>query len=72
MIWFFWLVLFIWLVSFNQANQTDQINKRNKPALALHAPRPVALADFFSILLGLHRGGVHAADELCDVGCGQE
>ena len=50
-IWFIWFVLFFWLVSFNQTNQIDQTNKRNKPFLALHAPRPVALTDFFSILL---------------------
>jgi hypothetical protein len=30
------------------------------------------LADLFSILLGLHRGGLHATDELCDVGCGEK
>jgi hypothetical protein len=49
LIWFVWIVLFIWLVSFYQTNQTDQINKRNQPILALHVPQP--LADSFSILL---------------------
>ena len=38
LIWFIWSVLFIWLVLPDQTNQTDQINKRNKPVLALHAP----------------------------------
>jgi hypothetical protein len=42
------LIWFIWLVSFSQ---TDQINKRDQPVLALHAPRP--LADIFNILLGV-------------------
>jgi hypothetical protein len=48
LIWFIWSVLFIWLISFNQ---TNQINKRNQPVLALHAPRSLALADFLSIML---------------------
>jgi hypothetical protein len=43
LIWFIWSVLFIWFISFNQTNQIDQINKRNHPALALHAARSVAL-----------------------------
>ena len=38
LIWFILSVLFIWLVSFNQ---TDQKNKRDQPALALHALRSV-------------------------------
>jgi len=28
--WFIRSVLFIWLVSFNQTNQTDQINERDQ------------------------------------------
>ena len=48
---FIWSVLAIWLVSFNQTNQTDQINKKDRLVLAFHAPRSVVLADFFSILV---------------------
>jgi hypothetical protein len=46
LIWFIWFVLFIWSVSFKQSN------KRNQPVLALHAPRSLALVDFFSMRLG--------------------
>jgi hypothetical protein len=41
------LIWFIWSVWFKQTNETDQINKRNQPVLALHAQRSVALANFF-------------------------
>ena len=44
----------IWLVSSNQTNQTDQINKRNQPVLAFPVLRSVAPADFFSMLLGFN------------------
>ena len=43
LIWFIWFVLFIWLVSFSQ---TDQINKRNQPVLALYASQPVVPEKF--------------------------
>lgn len=49
------LIWFIWSVSFNQSNQ---INKRNQPVLALHAPRFLALTDFLSILLKAVHGVV--------------
>jgi hypothetical protein len=45
LVWFIWS---IWSVWFNQTNKTDQINKRNQPILALHAPQSVALAAFFN------------------------
>ncbi|MEO5630834.1 MAG: hypothetical protein ABIQ24_08545 [Nitrospiraceae bacterium] len=45
------MIWFIWSVWFNQTNETDQINKRDQPILVLHAPRSLALTDFFSILL---------------------
>jgi hypothetical protein len=35
MIWFFWFVLFIWSVLFDQ---TSHINKRNQPVLASFRP----------------------------------
>ena len=38
---FIWSVSFIWFVSFKQTNQMDQ---RNHPALALHTLGSVALA----------------------------
>jgi hypothetical protein len=41
LIWSIWSVSFVWL------NQTDQINKRDQPVLALHAPWSVALAGLF-------------------------
>jgi hypothetical protein len=44
----------IWLVSSNQTNQTDQINKRNQPVLAFPVLRSVAPADYFSMLLGFN------------------
>jgi hypothetical protein len=40
--------LFIWLVSFNQTNQTDQINKRDQPVLAPHAPWLMAQPELIS------------------------
>ena len=43
LIWFIWSVLFICLLSCNQTNNTDQINKRDQPLLALHAPPSVLL-----------------------------
>jgi hypothetical protein len=51
LIWFIWSVLFTWLVSFNQTNQTDHINKGDQPVLALDAPMSLALPAFFIILL---------------------
>ena len=46
---------------------TTQDAQKGRPA------RPqTKLTDFFSILLGLYRSGLHAADELCDVCCVQE
>jgi hypothetical protein len=33
-----WSVLFIWLVSYNQTNKINQMNKRDQPVLAFHAP----------------------------------
>ena len=52
-------------------------SKRRGEAYSVRYGEPLSeartkLADFFSILLGLHRGGLKAADELCDVGCGQK
>jgi hypothetical protein len=52
LIWFVWSIWFIW---FNQTNEADQINKRDQPVLALHAPQSVALPDYFSILLDARR-----------------
>ncbi len=43
LVWFIWSVLFIWLVSCNQTNKTDQINKRDQPVLAFHAPPSVVV-----------------------------
>ena len=57
LIWFIWSVRFIWLVSFNQTHQKDQINKRDPPVFALRAPRSLPLADFFSILLVFRSSG---------------
>ena len=65
LIWCIWFVLFTWLASFNQRNQTDQTNESNKPFLALHAPRSVALADLFGILLMLIR--IHATTDTPDL-----
>ena len=31
-----WFIRSIWSVWFNQTNETDQINKRDQPVLALH------------------------------------
>jgi hypothetical protein len=60
------LIWFIWSVSFNQSNQ---INKRNQPVLALHAPRFLALTDFLSILLKAVHGvvtGLASQDQEAD------
>jgi hypothetical protein len=41
LIWLIWFVLFIWLIYLNRTIQIDQINKRNHPDLAFHAPRSI-------------------------------
>jgi hypothetical protein len=57
LIWFIWSVLFIWLVSCNQTNKTDQINKRDQPVLAFHAP-PSVLLRWAMMSLASARGSV--------------
>jgi len=44
------LIGFIWSIWFNQTNETDQINKRDLPVLALYAPQSMGPANFAGIL----------------------